>query len=83
MLSTFQNEYMGLVEQCMNFACELMDLCRGTQEVETVLGEASDHDGTLDPLARLKMAIEYEEKKVSVLLQKTHAGFHRPCNLCA
>ena len=42
----------------MNFACELMDLCRGTQEVEAVLGEGSD------PLARLKMGIEYEEKKV-------------------
>ena len=47
----------------MNFACELMDLCRGTQEVEAVLsdsGEFSDRD----PLARLKMAIRYEEKKV-------------------
>ena len=32
-----QNEYLGLVEQCMNFAYELMDLCRGTQEVEAVL----------------------------------------------
>jgi hypothetical protein len=48
----------------MNFACELMDLCRGTQEVEAVLGEGNDKDGTRDPLARLKMAIEYEEKKV-------------------
>jgi len=28
---------MSLVEQCMVFACELMDLCRGTQEVEAVL----------------------------------------------
>jgi len=32
-----KNEYMSLVEQCMVFACELMDLCRGTQEVEAVL----------------------------------------------
>lgn len=38
-----QNEYLGLVEQCMNFAYELMDLCRGTQEVEAVL---SDESGT-------------------------------------
>ncbi|ESO05324.1 hypothetical protein HELRODRAFT_191443 [Helobdella robusta] len=57
----FKNEYMGLVEQCMNFACELMDLCRGTQEVEAVLNEGCDDRG--DPLIRLKMAVEYEEKK--------------------
>ncbi|XP_076459396.1 short transient receptor potential channel 7-like isoform X2 [Babylonia areolata] len=58
----FKSEYLGMVEQCMNFACELMDLCRGTQEVEAVLsdsGEFSDRD----PLSRLKMAIRYEEKK--------------------
>ena len=54
----FQKEYISLVEQCMEFACEMMDLCRGTQEVEAVLCEDDD------PLARLKMAIEYEEKKV-------------------
>lgn len=49
----------------MNFACELMDLCRGTQEVEAVLSEGSDKRGSRDPLARLKMAMEYEEKKAS------------------
>ena len=59
-----QNEYLGLVEQCMNFACELMDLCRGTQEVEAVLSEGCEKSGSRDPLARLKMAVEYEEKKV-------------------
>jgi hypothetical protein len=59
-----QNEYLGLVEQCMVFACELMDLCRGTQEVEAVLSEGGEN-GSRDPLARLKMAMEYEEKKVS------------------
>lgn len=48
----------------MDFACELMDLCRGTQEVEAVLGEGAEDNGARDPLARLKMAVEYEEKKV-------------------
>lgn len=54
----------------MNFACELMDLCRGTQEVEAVLSEGSDSNcdnGKRDPLARLKMAIRYQEKKVHFL----------------
>ncbi|BFZ03481.1 hypothetical protein BsWGS_06520 [Bradybaena similaris] len=58
----FKSEYLNLVEQCMNFACELMDLCRGTQEVEAVLSE-SDEGADRDPLARLKMAIRYMEKK--------------------
>jgi len=48
----------------MNFACELMDLCRGTQEVEAVLSEGCVKRGSRDPLARLKMAVQYEEKKV-------------------
>jgi hypothetical protein len=48
----------------MEFACELMDLCRGTQEVEAVLSEGAEENGGRDPLARLKMAMEYEEKKV-------------------
>jgi len=48
----------------MVFACELMDLCRGTQEVEAVLSEGAEN-GSPDPLARLKMAIQYEEKKVA------------------
>lgn len=67
----FQREYLSLVEKCMNFACELMDLCRGTQEVEAVLSEGSDcssDNGKRDPLARLKMAIRYQEKKVRSLL---------------
>ncbi|XP_074649130.1 short transient receptor potential channel 7-like [Tubulanus polymorphus] len=61
----FKKEYLTLVEECMNFACEMMDLCRGTQEVEAVLSESNiDGNGKRrDPLGRLKMAIRYEEKK--------------------
>ncbi|XP_076452337.1 short transient receptor potential channel 7-like [Babylonia areolata] len=58
----FKSEYLGMVEQCMNFACELMDLCRGTQEVEAVLSDSGKFSDR-DPLSRLKMAIRYEEKK--------------------
>ncbi|CAH1795209.1 unnamed protein product [Owenia fusiformis] len=58
----FKKEYLALSEMCMNFACELMDLCRGTQEVEAVLSEGDPDHGN-DPIARLKMAIRYEEKK--------------------
>ena len=54
----------------MNFACEMMDLCRGTQEVEAVLSSSrggESYEGkeeSSDPLERLRMAIRYEEKKV-------------------
>lgn len=45
-----------------------MDLCRGTQEVEAILSEGVGKGGSVrDPLARLKMALEYEEKKVRVI----------------
>lgn len=50
----------------MDFACELMDLCRGTQEVQAILG--GEHtESSKDPLARLKLAIHYGEKKVRIL----------------
>ncbi len=58
-----QNEYLSLVEQCMDFACELMDLCRGTQEVQAMLGDEHG-ENSREPLARLRLAIHYGEKKV-------------------
>ena len=64
----------------MNFACELMDLCRGTQEVEAVLSEGSDNSSEKakrDPLARLKMAIRYEEKKVGTYFSSPEPKAHR------
>lgn len=67
-LCRLQNEYLALVEQCMIFACEMVDLCRGTQEVEAVLSDClNEDDEDYDPLKRLRMAMYYEEKKVSRL----------------
>jgi len=57
----------------MNFACELMDLCRGTQEVAAVLSEGDEQTGAYDPLDRLKMAMNYEEKKASTFLCSYHS----------
>ena len=55
---------MALADQCMEFACEMMDLCRGTREVEAVLADSSGEN----PMARLQMAIKYEEKKVHIFI---------------
>ncbi len=64
-LISFQREYLTLVEQCMNFACEMMDLCRGTQEVEAVISDFLEDGANIrDPLGRLRLAIRFEEKKV-------------------
>lgn len=52
-----------------------MDLCRGTQEVEAVLSEGGERNGSRDPLARLKMALEYEEKRVLVVFRMFAAVF--------
>ncbi len=77
-----QKEYLALVEQCMDFACELMDLCRGTQEVQAVLG--GEHMvSSRDPLARLRLAIHYGEKKVTRNFSKEtgfFAGSRRYCD---
>ncbi|BHF77016.1 hypothetical protein SprV_0502011800 [Sparganum proliferum] len=62
----FKREYLTLVEQCMNFACEMMDLCRGTQEVEAVISDFLEDGANIrDPLRRLRLAIRFEEKKAS------------------
>jgi len=72
-----QTDYLALVQQCMNFACELMDLCRGTQEVEAVLGQ--ENEVSCDPLARLRLAIQYNEKKVSYLSSLARIGLRHLC----
>ncbi|TPP64826.1 Transient receptor potential channel [Fasciola gigantica] len=72
----FKKEYLMLVEQCMNFACEMMDLCRGTQEVEAVISDFLE-DGTniRDPLGRLRLAIRFEEKKLARSMRCPAAKF--------
>ena len=42
-----------------------MDLCRGTQEVEAVL--VVEDKVSCDPLGRLRLAMQYNEKKASIL----------------
>lgn len=62
----------------MNFACELIDLCRGTQEVEAVVSEGT---GCGEPLARLKMAIRYQEKKVVIVVYLNVSMFTKNISL--
>ena len=63
----------------MDFACELMDLCRGTQEVQAILG--GEHiESSRDPLARLRLAIHYGEKKAIIDTFSTAVLCQQCCN---
>lgn len=57
--------------QCKDFVVGLLDLCRNTEEVKAILN--GDDESCQNPdtfcrqnLHRLKLAIKYEVKKVSV-----------------
>ncbi|WAQ97758.1 TRPL-like protein, partial [Mya arenaria] len=66
----FKDTYMELSGQCKKCACDLLDQCRSTEEVIAILNRPSDEDvedtgrerGKLT-LARLKLAIKYEQKE--------------------
>lgn len=75
----FKDTYMHLSEQCKKYACDLIDQCRTSEEVIAVLNKESDEDdddpkqyGLMDnnklTLARLKLALKYEQKQVCIRL---------------
>ena len=64
-----QSEYCHLSNQCKDYVVGLLDLCRSTEEVEAIMSGENDSEDSYDPpgrpsLARLKLAIKYELKKV-------------------
>lgn len=66
-----QNDYKNLSMQCKDFVVGLLDLCRNTEEVKAVLNGDTDACQNSDTFCRqnfyrLKLAIKYEVKKVSV-----------------
>jgi len=66
----FKDTYLELSDQCKKCACALLDQCRTTEEVIAVLNKASEGEDVEDAppgkltLARLKLAIKYEQKEV-------------------
>ena len=69
-----QYEYKKLGEQCKNYAVELRDLCRSTEEILAMVnegerGEVEVYDSTdarANSLDRVKLALKYDQKRVSV-----------------
>lgn len=69
--SLLQNDYKKLSMQCKDFVVGLLDLCRNTEEVEAILHGDTESFQNSEPfgrqnLIRLKLAIKYEVKKVSM-----------------
>lgn len=63
-----KTEYLNLRRQCQQFAVDLLDQSRSSQELAIILNydpEApSYNDGDHMQLARLELAINYKQKKV-------------------
>ncbi|XP_074660520.1 short transient receptor potential channel 7-like [Tubulanus polymorphus] len=55
----FKPDYLSLIEQCMNFANDMLDLCRTSKEIQALIAD----DVTHHPLGTLHKAIKYKEKK--------------------
>ena len=63
-----QNEYEHLAGKLSNYVVQLIDHVRSTAELDAILNAthgSHDDEGCDGKLARLKLALRYEEKKVS------------------
>ena len=68
----FRTEYEELGITCQNFAVDLLEQIRGSKELEIILNHDcrspdQDEEKELKKLSRLKLAIKYKQKKVSLL----------------
>jgi len=65
----FRSTYMKLSQQVQDFATELLDQTRGSEELETILNHdtespVSEDDTGAMTLSRLRLAIKYKQKEV-------------------
>lgn len=66
----FKEIFISLSEQCRKYACDLLDLCRGTAEVVAVLSKGSDSDDSeLD--CSSDDSFEINQQKIYKLSQNT------------
>ncbi|KTF92872.1 hypothetical protein cypCar_00015802 [Cyprinus carpio] len=76
----FKPQYLALEQLCQEFAVELLGMCRNQSEVSTILNSAEDdsEDEELDEqtfeegipnLARLRLAVNYNQKQLGKLLK--------------
>lgn len=59
-------EYLQLADNLSSFTCKLLSNVRGRDELEIVLNKTGkEHEEKYERLARLDLALKYEEKPVS------------------
>jgi len=78
----FKSTYKNLSKQVQEFATELLDQTRGSEELETILNHdtespMSEDDTEVMTLSRLRLAIKYKQKEVSIVF-----SFHQLDNIC-
>lgn len=75
-----QTDYLALADQLSQYVVKLLDKVRGHDELEILLnktGRASDEE-SYELLDRLKLAIQYNEKKVRMDITTNKIQ----CNFC-
>lgn len=72
MENEFKSEYEELSQMCKQFAKDLLDQTRSSKELQIILNYRDDinplMDENINDLARLKLAIKYCQKEVSIFL---------------
>lgn len=72
----FKSTYRNLSKQVQDFATDLLDQTRGSEELETILNHdtetpVSDDEVEVMTLSRLRLAIKYKQKEASIVADKT------------
>ena len=85
MFVILQTEYHQIKVQVQRFAAELLDLCRSSLEIRTMVGEEKDVKkintaGHVTSYPRILLALYYEQKQVK-RPQLYRWRFQKPANL--
>lgn len=73
-----QTDYLALADQLSQYVVKLLDKVRGHDELEILLnktGRASDEE-SYELLDRLKLAIQYNEKKVRMAISNNKIQYN-------
>ena len=69
MIILFQSEYDQLAKNLSSYVCKLLNNVRGRDELEIVLNKTNkEHEEHFKRLARIDLALKYQEIEVSVYL---------------
>lgn len=70
----YKSDYRKLSNDCKDYAVELLDLCRSSNEIMAILDEGTNDDCSNScnhQLSRVKLALKYEQKRVRIIFFKS------------